>query len=817
MPSNGAKGLSADADEPIVTRCAPPHSRALPSHDREGSTSDCSPVTRRRGPVNALARFALTATATAGIALILLPASANAKIVEALPGTKVGVQDRNAFMIGEPGEDAATFANATGKPVLHAANIYAIYWDPEDQYDGDWQRIIDEFLGALDASEGSLSTVFAVNGQYRDSTGKPATSRSSYRGSYTDTNAYPEGGCTDPNPLLIGYITCLTDTQIRDQLQDFISEEHLPRGMSTIYYVLTPPGVTVCLDDGGPTGHCSDHTGDIPETLSGWEANESYRNSFCSYHGAITPTAPETGNGETILYGMIPWTAGGAGMAGISPSLAAYDCQDGGFDPSTEPPFEHEHIDRKPREELEVHVELELDKIKEECRKSREEVEGAEPATSEIEHSCKAKEEALESSVQPEFEALAEAEELEEPHVEEPHQAPEELDQDGDYDQGLADVIIGQIANEQQNIVTDPLLDAWHDSAGYEDTDECRNLFWTGALSESSAMHKKTRAGTLQNQLLAGDAYYLQESFLLGAGALDYPDVRCNGGISLEPSFTVPSVVNADELVGFNGMESTVTLNWAGLSLGAADQTYATYTWEFGDGTPPVSGYAPGAPICTSPWLPPCAASVFHSYAYGGEYDATLTITDTGGNTASVTHVIRVVGPPAPSTTVSGGSSGSSGSAGASGSPGSSGSSGSTAGNNKTYPPPVAYASASSASLKTAVHRGLSVRYNVSEQVAGTLQALISARLAHRLHIHAPTASGLPAGFEPSVVIGKAVIVTRKGGSGAVKVKFSKAVAAALSKLRKVKVTLRMVVRNASSTKPESTSLITTVVLKRGR
>ena len=48
---------------------------------------------------------------------------------------------------------------------------------------------------------------------------------------------------------------------------------------------------------------------------------------------------------------------------------------------------------------------------------------------------------------------------------------------DGTCDLGLADLIINQIATEQQNIVTDPLLNAWQDPTGHEATDECRNFF----------------------------------------------------------------------------------------------------------------------------------------------------------------------------------------------------------------------------------------------------------------------------------------------------------------------------------------------------
>ena len=48
---------------------------------------------------------------------------------------------------------------------------------------------------------------------------------------------------------------------------------------------------------------------------------------------------------------------------------------------------------------------------------------------------------------------------------------------DGFCDTGLADLIINQVAVEQQNIVTNPLLNAWQDKTGKESTDECRNFF----------------------------------------------------------------------------------------------------------------------------------------------------------------------------------------------------------------------------------------------------------------------------------------------------------------------------------------------------
>src|SRR6202000_3233198 len=83
---------------------------------------------------------------------------------------------------------------------------------------------------------------------------------------------------------------------------------------------------------------------------------------------------------------------------------------------------------------------------------------------------------------------------------------------DGGCDTGLADAIIGQIAIEQQNVVTNPLLNAWQDVAHDEATDECRNFF-APVLGGSSAALPESFAGTLYNQSLDGRNYYLQTAF----------------------------------------------------------------------------------------------------------------------------------------------------------------------------------------------------------------------------------------------------------------------------------------------------------------
>jgi hypothetical protein len=761
--------------------------------------------------------------------------------------TKVGLQPRSTQLFDGLPIDLMTvepevlrapeeFANNNGNPIVPASKVYAIYWDPTDHYHGDWQHDIDVFLQSMGAASGTLDNVFAVDAQYTDKANKHALYKSTFQGAYTDTDAYPTSGCEDPQPLdtedLIGpeiekgkhTEVCLTDQQIRKELETFIVQHSLPTGMETIFYLLTPPAVTVCLDKGEISGHCSDFYGTIvqaeadekakrqveqqereaeqqgeqqkkeeiekkykePETL------KSYRDSFCSYHAAID--ASSSGGGEnTILYGVIPWTAGGLGDRHLleNDELPAYDCQDGGYDPSSKPPEKREEKKEKTTQE-----------IAEDKNKTAEQQR-----------------------------EIAEKEKLEGPHQQEPNQV-KCPSPDGGCDTGLADLIVNQIAVEQQNIVTDPLLNGWQDPTGGEATDECRDFF-APVLGGNVGAQEESDAGTLFNQALVGNDYYLNDAFNLAAFKLPYPGVSCIPGVSLLPQFTAPNPVNAGEIVGFDGMESDITLNADTVfsPSGVPSTGYATYTWNFGDGSAPVVGYAPGAPLANSPtvepcgapqWEKPCAASAYHSYKYGGTYEVTLTVADVGGNTASVKEPITVDGPappepekptptptptpaPSPSTATPGSAGGAAGGAGATTPP--------AVAPAVVTPPPVLGASVTSKSLKKALSSGLPVRYTTNEQVAGNIEVLLEDSAAKRLGITGAPATGLPAGTPKSIVVGTAVLVTTKGGQGTIRVKFTSRAAAHLKHVHKLKVTLRLFARNASRQSPQTTTMLSTVVL----
>jgi hypothetical protein len=675
-------------------------------------------------------------------ALTLGAQGAAAKVIEA-EGVQIGVTPHISEEIFQPAGSSLSFENPEGHPVMHSSATYAIYWDPTHAYSGDWQHLIDTFLQRVGRQSGSLANVFGVDSQYTDRSGQRAAYKTVFHGAYTDTAPYPEGGCADPDELVGEYsdeaakldnIACLTDAQLREALQGFIAANKLPTGMGTMYFLLTPPGVTVCAGAGGElSSSCSD-------TLS--------ERGFCSYHAAISPANPIEGSASTILYAAIPWTAGGLGDGHLFDKRSGVECQDSGYDPTTKTGEQYEP-EKSPPEAA---------------------------------------------------------------HQQEPNQLPAgQRSSDGTFDAGLADLIVNQVAIELQNTVTDPLLDAWQDSAGNEAIDECRNVFGLTAGGLVTAQ-EDTGAGTLFNQAIGGGNYYLNDAFDLAALKQIFPGVACIPGANLQPQFTAPNVVNAGEVVGFDASESDVTLDVGQgyTGAGAPYQTYPTYEWGFGDGSGVKPPYPPGA----SPVDEPAA---FHSYTYGGTYEVTLKVTDTGGNTAGVTVPITVVGPappsppsPAPSTVTSGGTGTKSSSTSAKTS-----TSSSTSTSKPPLPRPVATAIVTTGSLTEALRRGLPVRYSVNQQVAGHFEVLLPSRLAKRLHIKGPTASGLAAGTPPQTVIAYALLVTMHKAHGTLRIVIPQPANARLGHLHTVTLTLRLVVRNAARSKPKLTLLQTVVKLRR--
>jgi hypothetical protein len=610
------------------------------------------------------------------ISIAALYAAAPAGAVNAtVGGNSYGFEPRDAAAPTTTG--ALTYH---GGPVMHSNNTYAIYWDPPTptavmgNYDSDWHGLIDGFLRDVGRDSGTTGNVYSVVSQYTDAGGGRAAYNSTYRGAHTDAQAYPSNGCN------VGAV-CLTDAQLRTELNSFITVNSLPTGMTSIFFLLTPPGVTVCTDAGGTD--CS---------------SASSPTSFCSYHSFIgNQSAPGP---TTVLYAVQPWTAGSAGLDmkwdGTSGPLAT-DCQDG-------------------------------------------------------------------SSIQ-----------------EEPNQTG--LDLDGDYDAGLADLVVNQMSVEQIDTITNPLMNGWYDAANStEQSDQCRDAFQVPSTPvPTPPPDATTGAGKLANQSINGGAYYLQKQFNLDAMKLDYPGIPCEQFTRLAAAFTVPVAVNPWDVVGFDGSESLVDLG------------PGSYSWDFGDGTAAATG-----------------PSVSHAFTTPGTYTVTLTITDKGANVATAQRLVTVNGPPPGSGTPPG-----TGTDSGTGTTPTSGAATTTTSTNSTGPSttgttptgksggaptaaqakaPVAAEHILSHSLKGARRSGVTVSYRVDQAVAGRFQIMIDAATAKRLHIKGARVAGGASATGSAVVIGSAILVTLKGGGSKLAIHFTKSAASHLAHARSLPITVKLTV-----------------------
>ncbi|MGH2881364.1 MAG: PKD domain-containing protein, partial [Solirubrobacteraceae bacterium] len=178
----------------------------------------------------------------------------------------------------------------------------------------------------------------------------------------------------------------------------------------------------------------------------------------------------------------------------------------------------------------------------------------------------------------------------------------------------LGDVALKYISHEDNETITDPLGTAWwSDYTGYEDGDNC-NDYGTNPNAFLPTLGGDAGAGSLYDQLIAGDQYYLQSEW--SNGGSDCEMQPASG--TMTPRFSVPAGPrSAGSALTFDPSTSTATYR------------FTSETWSFGDGT---TSFHAGRPLTTA----------IHTYAAPGDYPVTLTLVDNHGNLATTTEEISV-------------------------------------------------------------------------------------------------------------------------------------------------------------------------------
>ena len=186
----------------------------------------------------------------------------------------------------------------------------------------------------------------------------------------------------------------------------------------------------------------------------------------------------------------------------------------------------------------------------------------------------------------------------------------------------IADVVLKAMSHEASETITDPLGNAWwNTSSGNEDGDNCN--FYGSTVNPNGGSNPNAfqpylggtaATGTLYNQLIHADKYYIQSEWSNG-------DVNCKmqpTAATLTAAFTAPATAAHGTPVSFNP---------AGSSSSAG---YTSTTWSFGSAVV----FTRSGPATISHTFPASMA--------GKTVKVTLTVVDRYGNLKSVSHTINI-------------------------------------------------------------------------------------------------------------------------------------------------------------------------------
>ena len=230
--------------------------------------------------------------AAAVFASAIATSSASA-IIKQLPNHGVVSYEplRNAAAVApNPLDIAAVNQEYNGGPVMPSNTDYMLMWSPQGlgAYPSGFVFGIARYFTDLAHDSGGHQNVDSIGPQYNDLTGARTNYDVRFGRILVDTDPYPASQCPVNSPVT----NCLTDGQIQNEIESFVTRHHLPTDLTHEYFLLTPPHVESCFSSNPATGFDGCSAGIVPSNLG----------VYCAYHqNTATPTM--------VIYANMPYVA----------------------------------------------------------------------------------------------------------------------------------------------------------------------------------------------------------------------------------------------------------------------------------------------------------------------------------------------------------------------------------------------------------------------------------------------------------------------------------------------------------------------------
>lgn len=276
--------------------------------------------------------------------------------------------------------------------------------------------------------------------------------------------------------------------------------------------------------------------------------------------------------------------------------------------------------------------------------------------------------------------------------------------------------LVSSVSQGQISAIVNPWLSGWYGVNGAE-------------ISDNGCGPGDVKVDTV---VVGTASYPLQREFNnAGSIEIDPNALRCEDRVNLAPTFVAPSPIDGGDIVAFDGSVTNSTLM----------VPQAGYSWKFGDGTTATG------------------ASVVHTFAKGGNYTVTLTVTDRGANVASFSQSVPVLGssgsPPPP-----------------------------PPGHHRHHTGLRARLQLVPQGLKAVLRDGVALRVTSNEPADGITTLTISRKAANKAHIRH--------GRGASVVIGRGTVRGIKNGTVKIHLHLSRSMASKLRRVGHLALTIRL-------------------------